>query len=844
MPLLSPTGDAALRRESTAAAMIPITAHLGEHVARTQVGDYVQTFRLAGASFESADDEDLNQWHERLNVLWRNIASPNLALWTHVVRRRANAYPQGSHSPGFAADLDQKYRRKIAGETLMVNELYLSLVYRPQPSTVGSATLTFLKRADRQRDGIELRDSLDECTKKRLELQAALSRYDPEPLGIYRGPGDRLFSSLLEFYGLLVNGEWQRMPLPRSPLNEVLATSRPFFGSEAMEYRMCAQTRIGAFLAIKEYPTPTTPGIFDGLLTAPFPFVLTQSFTFLPKASAVDMMSKQYRRMSSAGDLAVSQAEELKDALDDLTSNRFVVGDHHFTLQVLADAFDAVSDAGTPRHLKQLNEHIAQARFLLAETGLVVAREDLALEAAFWAQLPGNFRYRPRKAPITSRNFAAMSAFHNHPAGRATGNHWGEALTMFVTSASSPFFFSLHASDPRARDGGRKDVGHITGIGPVGTGKTTLLGFLIAMLTRFDVTQVVFDKDEGLHILVRALGGCYLPLRNGLPTGCNPLQLPPTPDNTEFLKQWLRRLVQRSAGDALSVRQEEDLDLALRGTLHLERGSRRLSRLLEFLDPTDPEGVHARLKKWCASENGDYAWVFDNLNDEIAPLLDTHPVVGFDVTDFLDNPAVRDPMSMYLFHLVRRMADGRRLVVWADEFARILSDSSFAEFAKNGLETWRKKEASLAAFTQSASHVLQSSIARAIVEQTPTKIFFPNPDADFAEYTEGFSLTEREFRLVKQGMDPSSHAFLIKQNHTSVVVRLDLAGYDAELDVISGRTTNVELMKRLIAQHGPAPQQWLPAFLTARTKTHPKATAQGAITPGRALPVFQEMPHA
>ncbi len=62
---------------------------------------------------------------------------------------------------------------------------------------------------------------------------------------------------------------------------------------------------------------------------------------------------------------------------------------------------------------------MAQARSLLADTGMTVAREDLALEAAFWAQLPGNMPLRPRKAPVTSRNFAAMAAFHNYPAGRA-----------------------------------------------------------------------------------------------------------------------------------------------------------------------------------------------------------------------------------------------------------------------------------------------------------------------------------------------------------------------------------------------------------------------------------------
>jgi type IV secretion system protein VirB4 len=148
---------------------------------------------------------------------------------------------------------------------------------------------------------------------------------------------------------------------------------------------------------------------------------------------------------------------------------------------------------------------------------MVVAREDLALEAGFWAQLPGNFAFRGRKAPITSRNFVGMSPFHNFPIGRATGNHWGDALTMLITNARSPYYFSLHASDPRAEDGGsRKDIGHTSVIGPTGSGKTVLIGFLVCMLTKAHTTQVLFDKDRGLEILVRALGGRYLPLKNGI----------------------------------------------------------------------------------------------------------------------------------------------------------------------------------------------------------------------------------------------------------------------------------------------------------------------------------------
>jgi type IV secretion system protein VirB4 len=73
-------------RERAAAEHIPYTAHVADRVVKTTRGDYLQAFRLGGGSFETADDEQLNSWHERLNVLWRNLASPNIALWTHVIR--------------------------------------------------------------------------------------------------------------------------------------------------------------------------------------------------------------------------------------------------------------------------------------------------------------------------------------------------------------------------------------------------------------------------------------------------------------------------------------------------------------------------------------------------------------------------------------------------------------------------------------------------------------------------------------------------------------------------------------------------------------------------------------
>ncbi len=57
-------------------------------------------------------------------------------------------------------------------------------------------------------------------------------------------------------------------------------------------------------LGIKEYPTPTVVGMFNRLLSAPFRFVLTQSFTFLTKASSQALLQRQFNRMANAGDFA------------------------------------------------------------------------------------------------------------------------------------------------------------------------------------------------------------------------------------------------------------------------------------------------------------------------------------------------------------------------------------------------------------------------------------------------------------------------------------------------------------------------------------------------------------
>ena len=54
-------------KEEPAADNIPYRNHVTETIIKTYNG-YVMVFKLSGVGFENADDDQLNNWHERLNV--------------------------------------------------------------------------------------------------------------------------------------------------------------------------------------------------------------------------------------------------------------------------------------------------------------------------------------------------------------------------------------------------------------------------------------------------------------------------------------------------------------------------------------------------------------------------------------------------------------------------------------------------------------------------------------------------------------------------------------------------------------------------------------------------------
>ena len=402
--------------------------------------------------------------------------------------------------------------------------------------------------------------------------------------------------------------------------------------------------------------------------------------------------------MTTAMDKASSQTAELTLAADNLASNVFAMGDHHLSLMVFADTLD------------QLAVVAARARRDLAESGAVVAREDLALEAMVYAQLPGNLKLRTRPGAISSRNFAAMASLHNYPTGAPKG-HWGAPLTVFRSTGGTPYTFHFHAPL-----GTVTDLGNIFVAGPAGSGKTTVVLFCLAMAERQGAQVVFFDKDRGGEILARAVGGIYLVLPSGQASGLAPLKaLGNNPRDIEFLKGLVKALV-ADGEQSMSPEEERRLELGIRSVMTLPPEHRSFAELRAFLGQADPNGPGARLEKWCAGRS--LGWVLDNDHDAVS--LDA-PFLGFDMTSVLDDVVTRGPIMSYLFHRIEALNDGRRLVLAIDEFWKALLDPGFRDLVNDKLKTIRKLNGVVILATQSPADALRSPIAHSIIEQCRRK---------------------------------------------------------------------------------------------------------------------------
>ena len=777
-------------REQRVGDRLPYARLLDQRTVVLRDGGLVQCLCLEGFAFETADTEELNHRLAARDAALRSIAGAQFVIHHHIVRRRVQVSLPGDFADPICAHIGVRWSERLAARRLFVNHLFVTLVRRPAKGKAGWADRAgglFARGLGPAEREAALAREVRELDAAREALSAALTPYGPRLLAGYDTPHGRC-SEPLELLSALYNGELRPVLEPTGDVGHHLPYKRVSFGTEALELKGAgADKSFGAIIALKEYPPSATAGMTDALLRLPYEMALSESFAFVDRQIGTERISLALRRLRAADDDGQTLRRGLTEAKDDLDSGRSALGEHHLTLLVRAPT------------LAQLDKAAAECVSALADLGAVAVREDLNLEPAFWAQFPGNEAFIAREALISTGAYAGLASLHGFPIGQAEGNCWGPAIAVMETTSATPYFFNFH----------RADLGNFTVIGPSGSGKMVVLNFLAAQAQKLKPRTIFFDKDRGAELFLRAIGGHYATLRPGEPTGFNPLQLPGSPSDRAFLRAWVTRLVCKP-GETLTPEQEKTIAAAVEGNYDQDPGYRRLRYFQELLGgtrrPTEGD-LPSRLAPWIGK--GEHAWLFDNPADRLDMGTAT---LGFDMTELLDEPALRTPAMMYLFHRVEERLDGEPTIILIDEGWKALDDEVFAARIRDWMKTLRKRNAILGFGTQSAQDALDSRIAAAIIEQAATQIFMPNPRAQARDYCEGFGLSQHELELVR-ALPPHSHSFLVKHGNHSVVARLDLSGMPDVLTLLSGRESSVRRLDALRQSLGDNVWAWWPPLI-------------------------------
>lgn len=780
-----------LRSEESVSRFINIVSHYDADTLLDKSGKLIKIMKLTGLDFVTQDEVTLDVFKNRRNSLLKSLAS-EYAFYFWEVRRKVSDFTTSVCHGHFAESVNQRYFDHLKQSNMYRNELYIAIMTKPAEGLVSQSfslmqhLLQCFDKTSKQSYLGKRHQELNDVTKNVL---STLADYDCELLGVYEKNGSK-FSSSLEFLGQLVNFDRFSVPLEISDPAKILPRKRLFFNGKAGAIEMRAANgsrKFSAMLSIKAYSPVTYQGILDELSSLPCEYTLTQSFRFFDRQVAKTRLRDQQKEMLQTQEESLRQTDQIDDAYDDAASGDVGYGLHHLSLACFADSQEEL----------QHNVSLIVSRF--SDLDIACVREDIACECTFWAQLPGNFGYIVRGATISTKNMAALASLHNYPVGRAHGNHWGEAVTIFETLSGSPFHFNFHY----------RDVGNFLVFGAMGSGKTVLIGFLILQSMRFGGKRIIFDKDRGLEIMVRAMGGTYEGIKPGLPTGFNPCQLEDTTENRHFLSELFKKILTQQ-GEVLKDQELDLIENAVAGLYRLEKSVRQFCHIASFFGAKKAGSLRHRFDQW--HSEGPYAWLFDNTDDSLNLNAD---VLGFDLGHILNHGECKTPALMYLTYRVEKAIEGQRGILFCDEGWRFLNDEYFKKLIEDWSRTPRKKNNIFGLATQTANDTNSDVLSKAINESAYCKFFFPNSSADRTVFVDGYGLSDREYELVKTLPD-DKHYFLLThgrgQGKQSVVLRLNLGWFKELIAIISARENTLLLLDQIIKEVGTDPMQWLPIF--------------------------------
>jgi type IV secretion system protein TrbE len=708
---------------------------VGPGIVLNKDGSFLRLAKYRGPDLESATEAELIGVTARINNVLKRFGS-GWALFFEARRTEASHYPISNFPDPVSLLVDEERRKSFETEGGHFESGYvLSFCWLPPAETQDKAGAYLIERGDDARDisdsrGLEWRDYFVAETDRALDLLSnilsEISFLDDE--------------KTLTHLHACVSTKDHRVSVPAIPAYlDALLADTSFTGGMA--------PKLGGqhlrTISVLGMPGTTTPGLLDELNDLAIGYRWVTRWIALDRPEAQKLLTRKRRqwfakRKSVTAILrevlfnqetalldtdASTKAAETNEALEDLGSGDVAFGYVTTTITVTSED-DTVADEA----LRQV-ERVVNAR------GFVTIRESFNAVEAWLGSLPGNPYANVRQPIIHTLNLAHIMPISSVWAGPHWNDHLDQPpLLHAATRGSTPFRLNLHVGD----------VGHTMVVGPTGAGKSVLLAMLALQFRRYDHSQVfIFDKGRSARAAALMMGGVALDLSIGSGLAFQPLSDIDNPTTRAFARDWILALIAHE-GIATDPAIKDQVWTALNSLASAPKVERTLTGLSLLL-----QSNQLRQALLPYTLEGPWGSLLDGKGDR----LSFADVMHFELEGLMETKGLVLPVLTYLFHRLEARFDGRPTLLILDEAWLFLDSPLFATRIREWLKTLRKKDVAVVFATQSLADIATSSIAAAIIESCPTRIYLPNDRAietQIREIYERFGLNPRQVEIISR----------------------------------------------------------------------------------------------
>ncbi len=795
--------------------LLPWAALIDNGVVLTKSGGLLAGWEYHGPDLDSATRPELAALAARINAALS--LGDGWALHCDAVRAQAPGYAPAGAFPDRTTRLIDDLRRASheGAHAGFTSRYFLTVTWHPDPDAAGNAAALFTE--GRNEDGVAARnlarfkDALNEI-EGRLESVVRVRRLVDSVDDIDASVDSELLAHLQACVELQARSGFCLGEVPMY-LDAVLGRQDFTTGFEP-----AVGDRHLLAIAMADFPARSFPGILDFLSRLPVEYRWSNRFIYLDPRQA-DKVLNSYRSkwaqkrkslMNVVRENAGGQATHINldadtmtaDAIEALAENASgAVRFGYYTSVILLSDTD-------PQRLRAIGREVVK---VINNNRFTARIEDVNAVEAYLGSLPGNTYANVRRPLLNTLNlshllpFTAVWAGPEHtPCPFYPAN--SSPLLYAKTDGATPFRLCLHAGD----------LGHTAMVGPTGTGKSTLLGTLVAQQFRYPNAQVfVFDKGYSMLPLVWAAGGQHYDIagEHGELAFC-PLGRVNEASEQVWAAQWLEQLCALQ-GVVMTPATRAEI---YRAVVHLGQSTtqayqRTLTNLLVVLqDQVLRDALQPYTLRGMAG----------SLLDAETDSLGVDPFQVFEMGHLMNkgDPLVL-PVLTYLFHRLEQRFNGQPTLLVLDEAWILLGHPAFKARIREWLKVLRKANVAVVFATQSLTDLTRSGIADVIFESCPTKILLPNPEAmtdNSRPLYESIGLNARQIEILSRAI-PKRQYYQIHPDGKRLF-ELGLSAPELAFVGASGKE-DIARVRELRTQQGDA---WPAAWLRERGQFEAAAT--------------------